>query len=353
MFLSIGLIGCATPSPEPQPTIVTNPMASAPDVAAIAVPPTVVEIPATSPEKTMALQNWYAQEDRLYRVAAPLLINNTKLCTRHSRYLLGLTAKTLHSYPENFAAEAHASLGLDERLRVLHILPGSGASQSGIQQGDALLKVENESLPTGSVAEKAGASLISAKMRGRSRLNFIVLRNGQTMTKRIPLTLACAMSIEVGNTDQINSYGDGNRILVTRGMLEFVQSDDELAFVIAREMAHNTLNPAARTDMKAIINRLHTVDIGPSSADLGPALQPFTPVLDATVDKLALYMLARADYPITGVSSFWARLAKKTPVTIKHGHTAMHPSTSYRLALIKQISLDIKQKQKHEWPILP
>ena len=72
-----------------------------------------------------ALTRMAAQQERLYRVAAPLLINNADLCKKHARGLLGFTAKNKYSYPGEFTDAAQAALGYDERLQVSGVLAGS------------------------------------------------------------------------------------------------------------------------------------------------------------------------------------------------------------------------------------
>src|SRR3569623_1702229 len=95
-----------------------------------------------APEKIAALRSWVDRQDRLYAVAAPLLIGNTALCKRNTQALLGLSAKTQYSYSNYFADAARAAYGLDDRLRVMSVLAGSGAEKSGIRRGDVLLAVE-------------------------------------------------------------------------------------------------------------------------------------------------------------------------------------------------------------------
>ena len=358
------------PSPAPvRPLIAVIPAASAPPAtAAVALPvatpvisqeiieparPLIPEPAAASADKIAALQTWVEQQDRLYRAAAPLLINNTELCPRHARNLLGLIAKTKYSYSGRFAAAAQAALGLDERLRVMNVLPGSGAAQAGILKGDILTTAEIEPLPSGPDAERIGVSLIDAEMQGRSSLNMGIERGNTRLVMHIPLTPACSMLVDLGDTDNVNSYADGNRIMVTRGMLNFVQSDEELAFVLAREIAHNILTPSTRMDMAGVIERLHTLHAPTPPAALQTRIAPFTPVLDATADKLSLYLLARAGHRISNLPAFWKRLAAAYPGRIGNSHTALHPSTGYRLSVINQIVQTIELKRKNDLPLIP
>ncbi|HZW13403.1 MAG TPA: M48 family metallopeptidase [Noviherbaspirillum sp.] len=355
------------PGPASAPAAIAERTAPAapvvPDPAATATIPAAppeqteiaVETPASPPpfDKAAALRTWVEQQDRLYRVVAPLLVKNTELCPGHARNLLGFTAKTKYSYSDDFIDVAQEVLGLDERLKVMSVLPGSGAAQAGVQPRDILLVAGIEPLPEGRDAERNAAALIASEVQGSTQLNLTVLRNDERIALDIPLTPACAMVVDLGNTDGVSSYADGHRLMITRGMLAFARTDEELAYALAREIAHNVLTAAPRADMGAVIDGLRTLDARTASPPLLGGITPFTPVLDATVDKLALYLLVRAGYEIDNVPGFWKRLAAEHPAQVPNSHTALHPSTAYRLSVIAQVTKAIGMKRKHRLPLVP
>ncbi|GAB3549886.1 hypothetical protein GCM10027343_32250 [Noviherbaspirillum agri] len=336
----------------------TVPQAASPDTIPPA-PPEQTEIPVETPpslppiDKAATLRAWVAQQDRLYRVAAPLLVKNTELCPAHARNLLGFTAKTKYSYSDDFVDAAEEVLGLDDRLKVMSVLPGSGAAQAGLQPGDILLVAGIEPLPEGQDAERNAAALIASEVQGSTQLKLTVLRNDERLVLDVPLTPACAMVVDLGNTDSVSSYADGHRLMITRGMLAFARSDEELAYALAREIAHNVLTTSPRADMGAVIDDLRTLDAASTPPPLAADITPFTPVLDATADKIALYLLVRAGYDIADVSAFWKRLATEHSAEAPNSHTALHPSTAYRLSVITQVARTIGMKRKHGLPLLP
>jgi hypothetical protein len=67
-------------------------------------------------------------QERLYRIAAPLLINNADLCKAQARNLLGFTAKNKYSYPGEYADASAAVLGYDDVLQVSGVLAGLGGA---------------------------------------------------------------------------------------------------------------------------------------------------------------------------------------------------------------------------------
>ncbi len=340
------LAACAT-TVTPPPTAVP-PQASEPAHAAAPVVPSAEE---------QALKALVAQQDRLYRVAAPLLVKNPELCKGHARNLIGFTAKNKYSYSIEYLNAAQKSLGLDGRLQVMGVLSDSGAARAGVRQGDILLTVEDQMLPEGENAERQAANLLAPLMTGRSSARLTLLRNGSDMSLNVPLTYACAYGIELGNADSVAAYADGQRILITRGMMNAVHTDDELAYVMAKEMAHNTLSHAARLRMSATIGGIidNLARIRPDmSTMVGLAgIRPMPQDLDAMADKLSLYMLARAGYRTDGVVPFWQRMASQYPATMLTGYTAMHPATAYRVSAMEKTLRDIRAKQAAKKPLLP
>ncbi|HYC42429.1 MAG TPA: M48 family metallopeptidase [Noviherbaspirillum sp.] len=343
------MAACATP-PSPPADGVPAPEPARP-VATPSQP-----APTVSAEQ-QALQAMVAMQDRLYRVAAPLLVNNTDLCKKNARNLLGFTAKNRYSYSNEFANAAQRSLGLDDRLQVMGVLAGGGAARAGVRRGDVLLAVDDKNLPKGETAERDAASILAPMMSGRSSIALTVLRDGSRMAVNVPLTYACAFGIELGNTENVLAYSDGHRVLITRGMLNAVRSDDELAFVLAKEMAHNALSHSTRQRTSAtiggVIDNLTRIRPDMSTMSGMAGLRPMPQDLDAMADKLSLYMLARAGYDIDQAVPFWQRMASQYPATMLNSYTALHPSTNYRVAAMEKAIKDIRTKQARKRPLMP
>ena len=317
--------------------------------------PMAVKAPVLTPDQ-IALRALTAQQDRLYNVAAPLLTSNAPLCRGNARNLLGFTAKNKYSYPTEFVAAAQA-LGFDDRLQVTGVLPGSGAAKSGVQRGDVLLAVADKPLQQGADAERQAANLLGPLVTGRAPIKLTVMRNKAQQNVIVPLTLACAFSIELGNADNVNTYADGRRVLITRGMMNFARSDEELAYLIAKDMAHNSLGHAIRQRMVAttgsvIDNLMRAQPDATATAGTG-GIRPYPQDLDAAADNLALYMLVRAGYGIDGYAPFWQRLATQYPASVPSGYTALHPATAYRLTMIDKATQTLKAKQAAGKPLTP
>ena len=332
-------------------------------------PPAAVPTPAapTEPEKAPltprmaaaaeSLTRMAALQERLYQVAAPLLINNADLCKAQARNLLGFTAKNRYSYPGELNEAAHVAFDMGERLQVTGVLAGSGAAHAGLQRGDGLISAGGKPLPTGNNASTLAATVFGPLVGAQAVIALHVERDGASRQLHVPVTRACGFGVELGNADNVNAYADGQRLMVTRGMLHFVQNDEELADVMAKSMAHNILGHAAvqrnASAIGSIIDNLSGVHPDTSMLIGSGGIKAMPSELDAGADALALYLLARAGYRIDNAPAFWKRLAATYPATVLNGYVANHPATAVRLAAIDKASAEIKAKQAAKKPLLP
>ena len=322
--------------------------------------PVVVEPPVMTAKMAAAqgaLSQMVALQDRVYRIAAPLLINNAELCRNQARNLLGFTAKNKFSYPGEFEEAAEQALGYGERLHISGVLPGSGAARAGLRKGDVLIAAEGQNLPTGVNAETQAATVFGPLMASHQSIKLTVWRDNANLVINVPVTRACAFKVDIGNADNINAYSDGSRVMITRGMVNFAGSDEAVAYVLAKDMAHNVLGHAnvmrSAYTVGSIIDNL--VSVRPDlSMLIGTAgVKPVPQDLDAAADYLALYMLARAGYDIYHVHAFWQRLNTQYPATVLNAYNAVHPSVTYRLSVIDKTVAEIKAKEAARKPLLP
>ncbi len=285
-------------------------------------------------------------QERLDHVAAPLMIKNQDLCRKLSRPLLGFTAKNKYSYSPSLSEAAQEALGLGELLQVTGVMSGSGASRSGLQRGDSLIAAANKPMPKGPNAEYDAPEILAPLIIGQSSIKLTVLRNGKSVAISLPLTRACAFRVELGNTDNVSSYADGRRIMLTRGMIKFARSDDELAYIIAKEMAHNTLGHAYRTGAATVaretINNL--MQVYPDQQSAATNIKPMPKEMDTVADRLSIYMLARGGFSLDGVIEFWQRLAQQSEGTA-NGYNATPTDAAYRIAAMEKSIAEIKAKR--------
>jgi hypothetical protein len=320
----------------------------------------VEQTPEISPRIAAAaesLTKMAAMQDRLYRVAAPLLINNAELCKSQARNLLGFTARNRYWYPGEYNEAAKVAFGMGERLQITGVLAGSGAARAGLHRGDSLISAGGKMLPTGPNASSSAGAVFGPLVASQANLAMVIERDKKERQLSIPVTRACGFAIELGNSDNVNSYADGNRVLVTRGLIGFAQSDNELAIILAKGMAHNILGHATTTrstgTIGSVIDNLTNVRPDTSMLIGSSGIKAMSPDMDAAADSLSLYLLARAGYDYDDAGSFWKRLAATYPATVLNGYVANHPGTPARITAIDKTVAEIKAKQAAKKTLLP
>ena len=297
------------------------------------------------------------RQERIYRIAAPLIIKNAVLCRTQARPLLGFTAKNQYSYPPELSVAARQSLGLDERLQVMQILDGSGAMRAGLKRGDILQTIQDITIPTGPQAEPEAARMLSPILKNLTEINITVIRQNQPITVNVPLTLACAFAIDVGNTQNVNAYADGRRILLTRGLLDWLSTDEDVAVVIAREIAHNVLQHAKQLQQMAtlsiVIDNLLLFKPDQVAANSSNGIKITPEKMDQDADRLALFMLARAGYDLASFTRVMQKLAQIPNASQANTYPALHPWTEGRQSVIQSTMKEIRQKQSAKKALVP
>jgi len=355
------------PSRPPRPALTQVLLGMSASLLLGACAPQLPFIPSGGPSPTAAsaapakqaqeqLRLLVSSQERLYRVAGPLLINNVELCREHARNLLGFSAKNRYSYGDSLAQPARELYGLGETLQVVSMLQDSRAAQAGLRVGDQILAVQGQPFPQGPDAERQAASMLATLVPEHAALSMRVQRANGLHTITVPMTRACGFALQIGNIDTVNAWHDGHRVMLSQGMLGYARSDAELAYVLAKEMAHNILRHAARMN-QAEANADIIDNLGHLQPDtlavLGDTVKPVPQEFDAAADTLSMYMLARAGYPIDGVYRFWQRLAAQHPASNQGSYTAQHPATEHRLAVMEKVLIDVQARQAQKQPLLP
>ena len=307
LFLTVIFGGCAgldTRLPE----------ISAPDLAK-----------ETQFQETEALRKIESDAGKLLNAAWPVLTANADLCPK-VRPAIGVKTHSLESYPKRLRSTSRTVLGADETIRILHIAKDSPAASAGFKRGDIILNDASEP-----------AKLDSDSWKTILSDNFVKVRRGDKDIRLMvePVT-ACDYKPRLISSTAINAYADGRNITFTTAMMEFTQSENELAMIIGHELAHNTMGHIRKV-------------IGNYIFSLGATR--YTRPFESEADYVGLYYLARAGYSTEGVEDFWQRLAKVSPKSINRAKT--HPTFPDRYLRIKAARKEILAKQEAGVPVYP
>lgn len=96
-------------------------------------------------------------------------------------------------------------------------------------------------------------------------------------------------ALVVDESDEINAYTDGKTVTITTAMLEFLQTDDEMAIILGHEIGHVMLGHLLNWDI--------------------PVISPT--INESNADRYGVYLALRAGYDPCAGEALWQRMIDK------------------------------------------
>lgn len=181
--------------------------------------------------------------------------------------------------------------------------------------------------------------------------------------------------VKVVDTKEVNAFSlPGGYIYVTKGLLADVQSNDELAGVLAHEITHNTFYDALeraekskKIFMGSLAAALGALIVGAKSDQVSAALvageyirlgvlSKYSMEVETRADHYAvLYLIATRKYNPVGMLTFMERLAAEERHKPKQelGVYADHPDTDVRcrqlIELLEDQNVDVNRRAVTKW----
>jgi beta-barrel assembly-enhancing protease len=287
-------------------------------LALLAVP-VRAETPTPSATLMATLRSLQAEDARVAIIAYRLATRGRALC-RLTQPQTGLSLHSLSQYAPDFRPAARLAFGLSDAVSMLVVVPGSAAERAGIRVGDDLLQVNQTSVRDAPVGKSSAAAVAEAARVLREAtqrpepLLLTLRRNGQMFQTMLKAELGCASRVELVPGSKLNAKADGEVLQLTTAVLSQARDDDELAFILAHEMAHNGLG--------------HPQMLRASGWKKARVLET-----EIEADQIGLRLMHLAGYDPHAGARFWARFGKKTGYGIFSDGT--HQRTAARVRTLE------------------
>jgi len=245
--------------------------------------------------------------------------------------------------------------GITDKPTLLFVLEESPASTAGLQARDVLTHVNDAAVPN---MERFAE--IQKSLRPDQPIRATVTRNGATLVFEIAPEKACGYPVALSPDQVPNAFADGERIVVTRGMMAFAKSDFELSLVLAHELAHNAMHHMDAKKQNAVGYLFSQVldAIVPGAAprtsiSSSTSGSSYSQEFEAEADYVGSYILAAAGLPFDDAPRFWRRLAVANPSNIEPAYSGSHYSIPYRMLALEAAAREIRDKMENREPIEP
>jgi beta-barrel assembly-enhancing protease len=249
-----------------------------------------------------ALQALQQEDLRVAAIAYRLATRNVSQC-RLLQPQSGITVHSLSQYAGRYRDAARSVFGLSDLPAVLVVVPGSAAAKAGIRAGDEIASVNGVALRDAPLAKSSAKAAVEAALLLRKATEtsapvaLRLRRLGQVVTVSLKAEQGCASRIELVPGSKLNAKADGEVVQLTTAVLSEAKNDDELAFIIAHEMAHNALgHPQMLKAQGRTTARILATEI--------------------EADQFSLKLMHKAGYDPAAAARFWTRFGKKTGLGI-------------------------------------
>ena len=307
-------------------------------------------------QRLQTVEAYVNNVNRLADVSYPILKENTLFCGELVKAYRGIVPFTLDVAERDWRGAYRERFGITNAISVLGVTDGSPADLAGLEYGDRIVGVDGEDIGTGEVAYHRLFDIFQED--NHQAIAFTIERGGEKRELIIGAATVCSHPVQLVYDDSVNAWADGLGIHITTGMMRFAADDDELAFVIGHELAHNTrrhiemqmANRAIGSVLGAVLSVAVGVNVTQIGADAGT--MAFSQEFEAEADYVGIYHAARAGYDVTDAAEFWRRMAEAHPSAINLvGST--HPSTAKRYLAVKTAAEEIAAKREAGQPLIP
>lgn len=251
-----------------------------------------------------AYRGLVAQDLRLATVGYHLAKGSAEYC-RNTWRNPGWVLHDLRQYPDTDLAQR--AFTFREPVSIAALVADGPAIRAGLSVGDGLAGFAGSEIWYGGEPAKKRATSdrldnireqVAGALAGDGLFRALVTTDTGRKTFAFNPARVCASDFWVDVRSKRDAGADGERVRVTSGLIEYVADDDELAAVVAHEMAHNLLDHRAR------IERTKSGK---------------TAVIKSTeeeADRLSIWLMSNAGYDPEAAITFWQRYGKATSLGI-------------------------------------
>jgi hypothetical protein len=306
--------------------------------APIASPTNIAKVTDDTQASLLLLQR---DDQRVADTAWRIASRNTQTCAKLWASL-GVSLHHVSQYEPAYREAAQAAFGLDSPYpSILTVAEGSPASAVGLKPNDRLRAVNGADLADKSRGQTLAASydalsdaMAALEVLPEQRAAVLSIeRGGQRLEFSATPQNVCRSRVELAPGNAINANANGLVAQISGRLVNWVESDDELALVIAHEMAHNLLDHPKRLNERSALSSLAT-----SLGLAGRAQRQME--LDA--DRMGIIMAAGAGYNYKIAPDFWARLNSHSPLA--SFLATSHPATPTRRENAQKVVDEINSK---------
>jgi len=293
----------------------------------------------TRAQRIFEARAYLADRVRIERVAYALLKAASPYCIQNRKYTLGVPPISISDIPLALRAGVSETLGADTaQPRFLDVPYGSPAWSAGVHENDQLLSITDSA--TGKAVRPAWVFDRPANTLATNMLFKIEVSNAHgKRSLEVKPQLICEELPRLVRQDDLVARITGSTMTVSTGLLNFVKNDDELAFLLANELAHSILP--------------HAVKAATSLRSTHKLAAAYPPEEERHADYLGTYITVLAGFDPENAKNIWRRIAANPPGRVTGGIANVHPFSPQRAVWQQATLAEIHRKSLTGLQLVP
>ena len=185
-----------------------------------------------------------------------------------------------------------------------------------------------------------------------SELSAMVAESEDTLRSVLPpfctylKSSDCAFTVQIVNIPTSNAFVDEQgHIYLTLDLIQYIENTDEMAAIIAHEIAHHLNNDDFAKSRAIKMHQNLRYILGGSSPSSAPSRHTgsarYLISRETSADYLAAYMLGHAGYNLKAAEAMWIKLSLLSAEDIR-SKFATHPLHAERLASWRSVVSEIE-----------
>ena len=281
---------------------------------------------------------------KIHDISWQIMRANRDYCNRARINAFGIMVSNKNNLEKNlrnsfFSAAPNNNLYTsdlsDDFGMIVSVAKESPAFKIGIQEGDVIHSINGKNY--NSLNYK---NLLKTAAKNEY-LNLVIFRDRKEYNFTLNSEIICGYPVQPMISPIPNAYADGSKIFITIATLDFIEDDQELAFLIGHELAHNIVHYDGEG--------LQEVEALPLPFYDSPAIRNITDVFifqsgakEIEADMLGVEYAIRAGFKQDKAANYFRRLSIYMPVLMKDSIFRMHPGNVKRAAKIENKVKSIK-----------
>jgi len=282
---------------------------------------------------------------KLHDISWRIMKANKDICTNSIINAFGIMIAGTNDLPLSLQSSFRAASpniidNINEYISfpmIVSVANNSPADNAKLMEGDFILSVNNIKIDNMNYKSLLRDAAI------KRNLEIKVQRLEKEYIYNLKSEAVCGHPVQPMVSPIPNAYADGSKIYITIATLDFVEDDQELAFLIGHELVHNILHYRGK-GIEEIEAKPIPIKEKPSLQDIRDLFIFQSASKETEADLLGIEFVLKAGISQDKVASYFRRLSIYMPQLMEDSIFRMHPGNAKRVTDIEKRLKILKSK---------